>query len=314
MLNCRFCGGVDMIKAGIRRSMKHPSQRWECKKCGKRFVENNGFLKKRYSTEIIVSALNSYCHNMSLRAIRHHIKEVYGRKVSHTTISNWVWNYGELLYNAVIQLVPETGDTFHADELFLNTKHEHNRLSYCWNVVDSLTRYNVSMIVSKDRDMVAAMILMRQARRNIEYLPKTIHTDGLVAYQSAISKYFPKKYVYHRANVGMSKTPNQNLIERFNSTQRMFTKNRRGFNYARTAHRSFKLYYVFYNFIRPHLALQEQGFETPSDAARIELGFQPMESRWLRLLDWACNSVKVNLRLRPHVENRGESQRFYQNQ
>jgi transposase-like protein len=306
-LNCRFCGGTALVKAGVRRNKKHPSQRYACKQCRKRFVENNGFLRKRYSGEVIVRALDLYVKDVTLRGISTHIQEFYGRKPNPATIYRWIKHYSTLLDDSLKHLVPETGSTFHADELFVKTKYADNRLSYAWVVFDAKTKYNIATIVTRDRSSDSAMKIMQLARRNVERLPRVFNTDGLGAYYPAVEKYFPKKYVYHHTEVGINKQYNNNPIERYNNTQRTFLKNRRGLNYASTASHSFKLWNAYYNFVRRHQTLGE----SPSEAANINLGFKENESRWYKLIALGSNVIRVNLR---NDNEDNQSQRLHQTQ
>lgn len=82
----------------------------------------------------------------------------------------------------------------------------------------------------------------------------------------------------HIANVGINKPhATNNRIERLNGTVRKRVKVQRGWKSMRTAIPEGNR--VFYNFVRPHMALDEQ---TPAQAAGI--GLKLDGNKWMELI------------------------------
>jgi hypothetical protein len=78
---------------------------------------------------------------------------------------------------------------------------------------------------------------------------------------------------------------NNNRIERMNGTQRERFKVQRGWKSMNTAIPEGNR--IFYNFIRPHMALEGQ---TPAQAAGIDLNLEG--NRWMELIRLANNHIQ----------------------
>ncbi|HEY81763.1 MAG TPA: IS1 family transposase [Dehalococcoidia bacterium] len=68
---CKYCGSGHVVKFGTFRGV----QRWWCKECQRKFVDNRALPGMKTPKEQVASALNMYYEGMSLNAIRRH----YGR-------------------------------------------------------------------------------------------------------------------------------------------------------------------------------------------------------------------------------------------
>ncbi len=114
--------------------------------------------------------------------------------------------------------------------------------------------------------------------------PNNIVTDGLWSYEKAIKK----EFLPHRTNTEhirlstIREKPNNNLVERFHNTFREFDKVRRGFKTQQTAQLLSDGFRTYYNFIRPHYALDGL---TPSQVAGVDLGLNG--NKWLGLIKLA---------------------------
>lgn len=78
-MRCRGCKGESVIKSGLSRSGK---QRYECRGCGSRFVEEPGGVN--YTSEFKNTVLKAMNERMGLRAAQ----RVFG--VHRNTILNWM--------------------------------------------------------------------------------------------------------------------------------------------------------------------------------------------------------------------------------
>jgi transposase-like protein len=94
-------------------------------------------------------------------------------------------------------------------------------------------------------------------------------TDGLRAYQDAITKEFFTVKVPRTEHVripNIRDRSNNNMVERLHGTIRQRNKVMRGLDDEETAQTMMDGLRVYYNFMRPHMALNGQ---TPAQKAKI---------------------------------------------
>jgi transposase-like protein len=112
-----------------------------------------------------------------------------------------------------------------------------------------------------------------------------IVTDGSRAYQDAIPKEFytmktPRTEHVRIPNIDRS---NDNMVERLHGTIRQRNKVMRGLDDMETAQTMMDGFRIYYNFIRPHTALNGK---TPAQKANVETG----KAEWTSLIKKASAS------------------------
>jgi transposase-like protein len=112
--------------------------------------------------------------------------------------------------------------------------------------------------------------------------PMAVVTDGLRAYQDAITKEFftlkaPKTEHVRIPNI--RDRSNNNMVERLHGTIRQRNKVMRGLDAEDSAQTMMDGMRIYYNFIRPHTALDGK---TPAQKANIDAKLN--EARWLSLI------------------------------
>ena len=157
-VRCKYCGGINVIKHGKKYNKSGKFQIYYCKDCKRYFSENTTFKKMRFKGELITVALDLYCKNVSLRRIAEHLNLVYGVKVSHVTILNWIRRYSTLFKEFAQNLLAENGDTIHVDEMMVNIK---GKWYWWWEVLDEKTRVILSTHLSKTRETSDAINLLQ---------------------------------------------------------------------------------------------------------------------------------------------------------
>lgn len=98
-------------------------------------------------------------------------------------------------------------------------------------------------------------------------LPWSITTDGMPAYPSAISSAFYRSSyprVEHVVAPGLDGRPHNNMIERVHNSIKDRVRTMRGFKNFSSAAATLQLWALYYNFLRPHMALHGK---TPAEAA-----------------------------------------------
>ena len=94
---CVFCKSLSVVKNGLRKRKVRTKQSFLCLKCGKQFVEPDGFERMRYKPKDIARAIHMHNDGMSLWDVKNHLWQHDGVKVSRETIRLWCEKYGVFL-------------------------------------------------------------------------------------------------------------------------------------------------------------------------------------------------------------------------
>jgi transposase-like protein len=287
-LVCKFCGSENIVKRGHRTTQKGKVQRFFCKSCGKKFILNEGFEKMKSTPQIITITLDLYFKGISMRSIVDHLKQFYNVEVSHVAIYKWIRKYVAMMKKYCDQLVPRVSGIWHSDEMTLNIKDldNHENLRWAWNVIDNESRFWLASQITEKREIADARSVLAQASSLSKTRPMAIVTDGLRAYQDAIPKeFFTMKgpRTEHVRIPNIRDRSNNNLVERLHGTIRQRNKVMRGLNDEATAQTMMDGMRIYYNFMRPHMALNG---ETPAQKAKIDA--ESSEKKWLSLIKKAA--------------------------
>jgi len=118
-----------------------------------------------------------------------------------------------------------------------------------------------------------------------------IISDDLDSYRGEYKR-LGKEEVVHIANVGIRSHMGNHRVERLHNSMREREKVMRHLKKANSAEKVFKGYRAYYNFVRPHMALENH---TPAEMAAIpiELG----TNRWLDLIRQAARHNTAHFRV-----------------
>ncbi|MGD0175730.1 MAG: IS6 family transposase [Candidatus Bathyarchaeia archaeon] len=273
---CTYCHSSRIVKRAIRRNLRGLTQRYWCKACNRRFVVDLGFSRMKASPQVITASLDLFFKGVSLRKITDHVKQFYNLKVNCSTILRWIQRYTELMEGYASDLVPKVSEKWHADETVENVNGKNRWL---WNLMDSESRFLIASRLTKARTDRDARNLFLDGLDRAKKAPTTIVTDGLVSYANAYDETLRYKGTKHIRKPRFIDLANNNRIERLHSSMRERTKVMRGFDTDSTANETMQGYRLYYNFIRPHMALDGQ---TPAQAANLELGLG--RNRWKSMI------------------------------
>jgi transposase-like protein len=233
------------------------------------------------SPQVITASLDLYFKGVSLRKIADHVKQFYNLKVNNSTVLRWIQRYTELMDDYAKDLVPQVSDKWHADETVENVNGKNRWL---WNLMDSESRFLIASRLTQGRTDMDARNLFLDGLDRTNKAPKTIVTDGLVSYANAYDQTLRYKGAKHIRKPRFIDLANNNRIERLHSSMRERTKVMRGFDSDSTASGRMQGYRLYYNFIRPHTALNGQ---TPAQAANLDLELG--QNKWKSMI---AQSVK----------------------
>ncbi|MBU0757035.1 MAG: DDE-type integrase/transposase/recombinase [Nanoarchaeota archaeon] len=263
-MKCERCKCGSVVKHGFVRRRVGLTRRYLCKKCGYKFIKNDGFKQYRHDSNAITAALDLRAKGLSLADVVDHLDQHHKVKISRKTILDWQRKFGEKLKSFSQTLTPFLGDVFHADEMFFKVRKLWN---YYWDCMDYWTKFLVADHVSNIREDKEAVLFLNKIKKESPRLPSEIHTDCSYDYPPAFKKVFPRRRIHVQFPAWKKKFKN-NPIERLHNTIKQRYKTFRGFDNIKSSTEFFDFYKVYYNFIRKHTSL---GFITPAQAAKIEL-------------------------------------------
>ncbi|MCX8153616.1 MAG: IS6 family transposase [Candidatus Bathyarchaeota archaeon] len=273
---CPNCNSRQIVKSGYRHNKSGLVQRYYCKSCKKSFRDPRGFKWSRYNPHIIATALDLYCRGLSLREVADHLKSTYKIAVSYGTIYMWIKRYVELVHKYTTSLTKRTYERWCADETVLRIK---SRDLLLWTLLDYESRLLIAHRISTTKNTKEAASLIKKGLQSTSSPPLELVSDGNPAYSKALKNAIkPSTPIIHV--VGPLAGPiTNNRSERLNQTVKRRVRKAIHFNSKEGAESFMKAFEVFYNFIRPHQALENY---TPAEKAGI------MEkTSWHRLIKMA---------------------------
>ena len=261
-VNCPYCPSERVVKNGKRSGY----QRYRCKSCEKSFMDTGAVHGRRVPAEQIGAAIRMFYSGMSYKQIGENMADMYDiPEPSKQTIYAWVKTYTDVATDRMDDYKAEVGDHWVADEMLVDVGGEQ---FWNWNVMDADTRYILASHLSPFRDAKAAEAVMLKASNAASKPPKSITTDKLRSYDSAVKKVFPD--AKHVKSEGLQASVNNNLSERLQGTFRQRTKTLRGLESLETGQRYLDGWVITYNLFREHEGLK---YNTPGEEAEVDTPF-----------------------------------------
>lgn len=228
-----------------------------------RLFGKTDFSRMRYPVHLIISVLVLfYAGNTSFRKIAFIIQLLHNITISHTTVANWCKQFAPLFQNIALELMPAldfNSDEWHADETVVKingVKH------YIWFIIDSETRFVLGFHLSPYRNSPQAFTLFH----SVQHLgkPHSIVSDRYAAYNRSVKAFGAKHIRVPSFKADIS----NNLIEAFNKQFKAWYKTKQGFHSFDSANNLISMFVFFFNFVRPHSALDGL---TPAQVAGLAL-------------------------------------------
>jgi transposase-like protein len=281
--NCLYCHSSNIKKFEVRKNKSGNIQRFVCCDCKKTFSVNIGFEKMKHNPQAITSAMQLYFSGESLRNTMKSLK-LLGVEVSYQTVYNWIHKYVRLMEQYIEKIVPNVGDTWRADELYVKIKGD---MKYLFALMDDETRYWIAQEVAESKYKHNARELFQLGVKATGKKPMTLITDGLPAYHDAYKKEFwtmrKDTRTEHINAIKLSGNMNNNKMERFNGEIRDREKTMRGLKTKDTP--ILMGYQIFHNYIRGHEGLDGK---TPAEACGITV---EGKNKWITLIQNASNGA-----------------------
>ena len=179
------------------------------------------------------------------------------------SISNWCTNFAPMFQNMALQLIPAlnfNSDEWHADETVVKIQ---GKKYYLWLILDSETRFVLGFHLDRHRDSPQAFTIL-EAVKDLGS-PRAIVSDRYFAYQMPVKTLHG---VQHIRVESFHDDITNNLIECFNKQFKAWYKTKQGFSSFASANNLISMFIFFYNFVRPHSALNGL---TPAQCAGLHL-------------------------------------------
>lgn len=228
-------------------------------------VGKTDFKRMRYPVQTIITALSMfYLGKNSFRNIALILRLVHGINVSHTTISNWCKQFAPLFQNISLELIPMLNfdsDEWHTDETVIKIQ---GKKYYIWFIIDAETRFIIGFHLSPHRNSPQAFTLLNAVKDMGK--PTAIVSDRYSAYKVPIKSILEN--VQHIRVESFKDDISNNLIECFHKQFKAWYKTKQGFNSYQSANNLISMFVFFFNFVRPHSALNNL---TPAQVAGLTL-------------------------------------------
>ncbi|MCK9595691.1 DDE-type integrase/transposase/recombinase [Candidatus Pacearchaeota archaeon] len=284
---CPHCKSQEVVKRGCFITETHgKQQRYYCKSCSKKFIEKTPFYRMRNNPQKITLCLDLFYKGVSTRQIQHHLQAFYPHNASWVSIYQWIVKYSKKISQFTDNLKLQVGKEMQIDEVEYKTK---GKQSWFIDSIDTKTRFMVASNYVKSRGQNELKQVLKLARKKTDNQFETITSDGFLAYPKAVNLAFgyynfQRNKIKHKVVTQLKREGFNIMIERMHNSLRQRTKTFRGFHGSiESANSIMKGFEIYYNFIRPHLALKGK---TPSDLATdIKL---EENNKWLELIKMSC--------------------------
>jgi len=295
---CPKCKSKEVIKRGFRKTENRGNlQRYTCKSCSLRFVENDGFYRMRNNPQKITCALDLFSRGLSTRGVQNHFQAFFPHNSSNVSIYKLVKKYALKIANFTDNLKVQTGSYIEVDEMEFHRRKSHKRKlgvdkNWLINAIDVKNRFLLGSSYFKFRSQKNIKKILIGVKNKSGEQIKIVTTDGYTAYEKAVKQTWgydnhARKYKINHKVVTQRKNEGFNIwIERLNGAIRQRTTSFRGMHGSvESAYALMKGLEIFYNFINKHGALKGK---TPSELAIPSLKFET-PNRWLELIKLSSN-------------------------
>lgn len=282
---CKHCGSEAVVRYGGYKGIP----RYFCKVCKKKFKADDNLSGMRMPTTQIADALNLYYDGTSVRAIGRHFQQESGHTPSTATIYEWIQRYSQYLTNSIKDYRPtKIGNEWVADETVL--KIGGSQL-WLWDIIDTHSRMLLASRLSHSRTTKDAQILIDRAIKTAGKHPKTVVTDNLASY---LDVFYGKNTEHIQGGIARGGDDSTQKIERWHGTLKARTKVMRGLKNFETALDFTDTYLAFYNYLRPHEALNNR---TPAEVAGVVYPYH----NWDEVIRNYKPSVKITIEHQPRI-------------
>ena len=178
-LICKICGSRHTVRDGVIKGV----QRWKCKTCGRKFLNNGALHGYKTAAVQVMSALSLYYKGLSYNTIRKQIQIEFNSTISRSTIYRWTQRAPQNYMNAVKYFHPRVGNSWIADESASNIC---GKQVWIQDILDRDTGFILASQVAMNHDIKDVQLLMEKAARKAGKMPEVVISNTLAVYLGKI--------------------------------------------------------------------------------------------------------------------------------
>lgn len=267
-LTCKYCSASEIVRHGHTSASK---QRYQCRECGRTFIDNGAPPGMRFQAEVIASTLNMFYEGASLGRIKRHVQLEYGVQPDHASIHRWIMRYTKLAVARIDPPALVTGDEWVALSSTIFTYFAKGQTTRNLDVVDLKTGFLLASHMDFGPSAGDESGVIAAAARAALRWPTTVFTNSL--------EFIPIQRGWNSPLYPMTRfdpscivieTPPKN-VTRVRGWLRDRTSTLVGLGSTRTAALVLSGWMVHYNYFRPHPAF---GGRTPAGIASVRARFK----------------------------------------
>jgi len=230
---------------------------------------------------------------ITARKTAHMLRNIWDIRVSHQTVLNYVQTAAHYCHKFNLEHKGEIDDINAGDETYVKVKGVWH---YTWLFIGSVSKKICSYHFSDNRGARAAIAAMLETVRTVKQEQKvTLVTDGNPSYQAGLHYINAKKKELKltlKKVIGLQNMDDESekyrshkqIIERLNRTYNYHMQSQNGFGNVKGAVAKLVLFVTYYNFLRPHKALD---YLTPIDLPELQ-GIPGIQGKWVKILSLAA--------------------------
>ena len=230
---------------------------------------------------------------VTARKTAHMLKNIWGIKVSHQTVLNYVQTAAYYCHNFNQKHKGEIDNFLAGDETYIKKKAVWH---YVWLFISTVSHKIVAYHFSDNRGAKEAITTMLDAVSTAkENQPITMITDGNPSYQAGLhfintqikTLSLTLKKVIGLKNLDAESTefrPFKQIIERLNRTYKYHVQAQNGFGSVNGAVSKLVLFVTHYNFLRPHKSLN---YRVPIEIPELN-SIKTIQGKWAKIISMAC--------------------------
>lgn len=292
---CPNCNSANVIKRGIRQTENRGKiQRFGCKDCLCRFVQDDGFFRMRNNPIKITQSIDLFYRGISTRKVQEHLGVFYPHNASNVSIYKWIIKYAKMISKFTSKLKANVGEEVQVDEVEFHRRKSHKakrgiEKNFFIDSIDPETRFLVASTYGRARSSKEIKSVMNNIKDRSDDKIKIITTDGFFAYKSVVKSVWGynnklgRYNVFHNVVNASSGEGFNHPIERLHNNVRARTKVMRGFHGSiHSANAILKGFEIYYNFITKSQAINCCPYELAMPEFKNEL--KDIKNKWLELI------------------------------